>query len=431
MSHWPEYFYNLKNAIFDINPSTYRGDELHFFGMGKKYKANQADRKTPFDEAYAESSDVYAINNKIAGNAKTVPWRLDIVTGDDIEQVTSGFLFDLLQQPNQEQSMSDFTEAAILHMGIAGEGFLNPIIPSGFSMAGELELLHPQLVEIIPVLSGKKYIAKGYIYRINGKEIPIKAEDITHMKRINPTSFGIRSLHGLSPLSPGHLTYKGLLNNQTASTAIYDNQGAGGILSSEHGEFPMTPDERQIQQDLLDKEINGAEKLGKIYQSGAKIKYVKLGLDPSQMKLIDGKVLTMRDLCNLYDCPSTLFNDATNRVQSNMLVSDPIFWTNAVVPNLNRLEAAYDRAVVQGHSKKDFPSGNSKYVASPDYSKIEALQKDKKVEAEKDKINMQGVDMILKMDITMDGKKAMINEVYDLPTDLVDSLAERPPENNP
>jgi len=429
MSH---YWNNFVNLFQDIDPSSYRGEHITVFGLGDKYKANQANKSIPFDEAYAESSDVYAITNKIARNAKTVPWKLEIITGDEIELVQKGLLLDTLNNPNKEQSREDLTEEALLHLLIGGNGYLLPTPSSGFNVSAGARLLSPQLTEIVPIRRGKFYEVSEYIYRIGGEELHIKEKDLFHMKYVNPTTYGIKSLYGLAPVSPGHLTYKGLLNNQTASTAIYDNQGAGGILTNK-SDFALTPEEQEEQQKILDEKINGSEKTGQVIQSTAKVAYIKLGLDPSQMKLIEGKVLKMRDLCNIYDCPSTLFNDPANRVQSNMAVSDPIFWINAVVPNLGKYQAVYDRAIIQPWSKKDFPSGNSFYKYSPDYSGVEALQKDKKEEATKDKLVTEGIREALKFPITVEGKKIFIRENFDVSEDFISAISmelPKPPNNN-
>lgn len=425
MSH---YWLNLKNALLDINPSTYRGGHA-LFGLGKKYKANQADLDQPFEEGYIESSDVYAITNKIARAAKTPPWKLEIHSDGDVELITKGILFDLIHQPNKFQSREDYAEQALLNLLIGGNNYLYPIIPTGFKTPSESSWLHPQLIEIITTREGKMIVPEGYKYRIDGEEFSIVPEQITHMKYTNPSRFGIISLYGLSPLVAGYLTVKGLVNNQTASTAIYDNHGVEGILSNESGDI-LTPEEQEVQQDLLDSKLGGADKLGQVLQSSVPFKYTRLGLDPTTMKLVEGKVLTMRDLANIYDVQSTLFNDPTNRIQNNIEPSGSMFWTNAVIPNNDRILATYNKGIVTPFNQQDFPRGDKKYVVSVDYSRIEALQRDKKSEAEKDKLIMEGIQIILGWPISIDGKKIAIKENYDVSDEFVDSIVESIPENN-
>jgi len=431
MSQFGEYFYNLKNALFSVNPSIYRGSDIHFLGSNDKYIANQHDKRQPIEDGFIRSSDVYSIVNKIAKNAKTVPRKVEIVDGDDREEVTSGRLFDLVHEPNKLQSGEDQTEEAIIDLLIGGNGYISTMKSVGMGdLPAQVNQLRPQLVEIKARRVGKFIEATGYVYRIDGEKIHVKLEDVTHFKYCNPSIHGIMSVEGLSPLVAGYLTIQGLTNNQVASTAIYNNRGKGGIITAKNSEFPLVPKEVEAQQAIWDRNFNGAEKTGGIHQSATAVEYIRLDMDPSTMKLIEGKVLSMRDLCNIYDVQSTLFNDPSNRIQNNVEPSGSMFWTNAVKPNLRKYDAAYDRAVVRKFSKADFKGGKKKYEVTSDFSGVEALQKDKKAEAEKDKLMMEGIQIILGYSIDTESKKTLIKENYDVSDEFVNGLTEIKQENN-
>ena len=53
---------------------------------------------------------------------------------------------------------------------------------------------------------------------------------------------------------------------------------------------------------------------------------------------------------------------------------------------------------------------------------VEALQADQKVEAEKDKIRMDGVNVILQMQTTSEAKKALLMEEYDYSEETAEAL---------
>ena len=59
---------------------------------------------------------------------------------------------------------------------------------------------------------------------------------------------------------------------------------------------------------------------------------------------------------------------------------------------------------------------------------IEVLQKDKKQEAQKDKIVMDGINVILGMPIAMESKVLMIKENYNLSEEIINSLKNTPNE---
>jgi hypothetical protein len=63
-----------------------------------------------------------------------------------------------------------------------------------------------------------------------------------------------------------------------------------------------------------------------------------------------------------------------------------------------------------------------------DFSYVEALQKDKKQEAEKDKIVMDGINVVLNMPIDNESKILMIKENYQVSDEIINSLKAQPNE---
>ncbi|MCK5725181.1 MAG: hypothetical protein KAI84_21775, partial [Gammaproteobacteria bacterium] len=98
-------------------------------GFEKKYRISQDVKEWAFEEAYARTTDVYSITNKIVDNAKTVPWILKLKRGDDIENVTQGELYDLIQYPNPEQSRVEYTESGLKQLLIGGNMFYKSLVP--------------------------------------------------------------------------------------------------------------------------------------------------------------------------------------------------------------------------------------------------------------------------------------------------------------
>lgn len=376
-------------------------------GFEKKYRISQDVKEWAFEEAYARTTDVYSITNKIVDNAKTVPWILKLKRGDDIENVTQGELYDLIQYPNPEQSRVEYTESGLKQLLIGGNMFYKSLVPFGMTKPTQTMFLHPQNIEIKTMLEGMVMRPKGYIYRIDGKEFKIEPEKITHVKYCNPTDYGIESLEGLSPVVAGALTVMGLNNNQTASASILEHQGAAGILSNE-SEYPSTAEEQEKQQENFDRKMAGATLFGKIIQAASKVKYTKLGLDPTQLKIIESKVLKMRDLCNIYDVDSVLFNDKAASTFNNIKEAKKSLWTGPVTAANQMIINGFDKEVVQKFNISEFPNGEAKYYIEADYSDVEALQEDDLKNANKGKAISEIIIKILTAEITTDEKVAAL-----------------------
>jgi hypothetical protein len=92
------------------------------------------------------------------------------------------------------------------------------------------------------------------------------------------------------------------------------------------------------------------------------------------------------------------------------------------MPLSEKIASQHNSYIVKNH----YPEGN--YRMRKDYSKVEALQKDKKQEAQKDKIVMDGINVILGMPIAMESKVLMIKENYNLSEDIIKSLKNTPNE---
>jgi len=276
-----------------------------------------------------------------------------------------------------------------------------------YNLAPQFMYIDSAFTHVGSAFAGKINKVIEYVYMINGGEFKIPREEVTHIKYANPTRYGVDTLYGLSPLVAGFLTLTGLTNNQTAHASILENQGAAGILSNE-SDYALDPEQRDIQQDLFDKKYTGATKFGKIIQSMAKVKYTRLGLDPTSLKIIEGKSLKMRDLCNIYDVSSVLFNDPQNRIQANLTPAETAFWINAVIPNVNLVIKGFDDAVVEKYNLLEFGNSNKEYYIELDTSSIPALQKDAKAEAEKNKVRVSSVGEVLGFNISSQSKVAIL-----------------------
>lgn len=378
-----------------------------------EYAAKQEDKNYPFDTGYATSSDVYAITNKIARTGKSVPWKLMIKKSDEVEEVTEGALYDLIQNPNTEQNLSAFVEESLLMLLLSGNLYTQPGRILGFSKVTEVHNLAPQLLEIKSKFESYLNKPDKYIYHIDGKEFKFGPEEITHTKYANPTKYGVDTLYGLSPLVAGFLTLTGLVNNQTAHASILENQGAAGILSNE-SDHALTPEARDQQQKLFDTKYAGARKLGKMIQSLVKVKYTKLGLDPSALKIIEGKALKMRDLCNIFDVSSVLFNDPQNRIQANLIPAETALWRNAILPNLNTVVGAFTDAVLNPINEAEFGNSSNKYYIELDLSEVSALSKDEQARAATGKTLAETITSVLVSALTTEQKVLTLMHSLDM-----------------
>ena len=136
--------------------------------------------------------------------------------------------------------------------------------------------------------------------------------------------------------------------------------------------------------------------------------YTQIGMSSTDLKIIESGVLTDRQLCNAYSCPSVLFNDPSNSTYNNYTTALKTLYTDAVIPVCNKILADNNKDWLSQWSLRD----NKKYSWQLDTSSVEALQADQKIEAEKDKIRMDGVNVILNMPISAEAKANLLQSEY-------------------
>ena len=285
------------------------------------------------DKAYINNGDVYAIVKKIADNAKHIPrelWRKD---NGEWTQVTEGDLFQIVtQRPNDYQNIHDFVEQSITNLLTKGNTFRRGRKTPGFGEAfQEIIMVNNNILTIDCKIEDFNYIPKQYKLELGKNKLIVPVEDMNHVKFYNPSDYGMSSCLGLSPLQAGLLSLVASNDNKTAQSVLVRNQGIRGLITS-RSERAQTPEERNQIQQAADNRMMGASKFGKAIATSANVDFIQMGMDATQLKIIESAVMKLRDLCNLYGVDSSLFNDPANKTYNNRKEAEKSMFTNAVIP---------------------------------------------------------------------------------------------------
>ena len=80
----------------------------------------------------------------------------------------------------------------------------------------------------------------------------------------------------------------------------------------------MLKKDRDILQNQFDSEVGGADKFNKIKISNTDLNYIQTGMSPTDLKLLEGIMSSLRLLCSAYGMPSVLFNDNEKSTFNNV-----------------------------------------------------------------------------------------------------------------
>jgi phage portal protein BeeE len=157
-----------------------------FIGNESSEVFNHRNKGYGIDSGYAGNTDIFAIINMIKSKAIDIPLKLQKTVNDETEEVTSGELFDFINKPNQQQTLSEFNENLILYYLTTGNSIIET--KKEFTISGRIESainLHFQNTEIVTVMKDRLIIPKYYEYNLAGKHEVILPENIIHAKYAN------------------------------------------------------------------------------------------------------------------------------------------------------------------------------------------------------------------------------------------------------
>jgi len=329
----------------------------------------------------------------------------------------------MLQTPGIYQgkvlSQDDYLEIILTYLLTTGDIYQRGLTSIGF---GDLW----QQMEILPSgytlpISGKSYLSpvQGYQFTDKMNTFRIPTEEVLHTKYINPSTLGLQSLEGLSPLQAALYSLTGSTDIQQAISVMTKNQGVRGILTNK-GERPLTGEEAKIMKNSVNKKIRGVDNFNSVHVTGVDVNYLNMGMNAADLKLIESGVLTDRQLCNAFSVPSVLFNDPANSTYNNYTTALKSLYTDAVIPANNKILSSINSEWLSQYSLRD----GRVYKLVQDTSGVEALQADQKEEAEKDKANMEGVNTILNMPITDEAKSRLLQITYGYPEEIANEIAQ-------
>jgi HK97 family phage portal protein len=185
----------------------------------------------------------------------------------------------------------------------------------GANRVGELIVLPSKDTEIVtndllePVI---------YLVDYNGKKIKYAAEDVLHIKFPNIVANNNKDrIRGLSPLEVLEAVYTASNNIHTAEASIFENRGVSEILTNDSDQ-PIIPEQDEQLQKEWRQANAGATNFGAVRITNARLRLLKMGMSPEDLRLIESDVTKLRIICAVYGVASSLFNDVERSTFNNV-----------------------------------------------------------------------------------------------------------------
>lgn len=373
-------------------------------------------------KGYNYNADLFSIVNYVATTASAIPWKLyTIKENGELAEIKNHPLIDLMERPNPDMGQSLFINSLIGYKMLLGNSYIYaPKMDEGLNK-GKAQELHVLPADLIEIVFGNVFDpVKGYVFKYHPEKqkLEMDKKDVLHLKTWNPDSAFGQALYGMSPIKAALRLLTKSNSAYASETKAFQNQGAAGIVSSEKDADLTLEQATKLKMDWERKK--GTEHANSVQFTSAPLRYLKIGLSPVDLNILESQKVSFRQFCNIFKFPSILLNDNEKSSYNNIVEAKKILYQDVIIPELKALRDEFNRWLVPAY-------GQNLYL-DPDFSGVEALQENMKEKAEWLNIAwwVKGVDKQRLMGITEDKEL----DKYFMPANILEHGAEPPtPEN--
>ena len=379
--HWN----NIKSFFGQPFSIQEHGKNFFFSQMGAIFQFKIFNQKKMVDDGYGSNADLYGVANFIINNAAEIPWKLlKMETINGVQQkveVTEGDFYNFIHKPNEFDTGKSFRRDSVGYRILTGDSFWLKEVPIGFKHVRELSVVASIFVE--PIVDKNDILGRvrSYKLKFNGKQRIVDREEMTQISLFNPTSYGLTSGRGLSPLQAGGHTIEASNDINIAHAHMIKNNGSAGFITDK-SQRAMTEKEKEALKEMSHKKFGQSKEFNSLVITTSDLNYVPIGTDPGKLKMVESGTVKLRQFCNLVQLDSSMFNDPGNRTQNNMKESIRTAWTRGVIPVAQMDVDEFQQDIVPGWNERD----GEEYFVELDTSGIEALQEDQNKRAQKNRV---------------------------------------------
>lgn len=282
---------------------------------------------------YKTNSQVFAVLQLIMKAFIKAPPLLYDKDGNEVLQSP---VLDLLHKPNPAQNGTSFRENYIIDKCIFGNSFILGLSPENGNNAGkpvELWLLPPGYMKIVI----NTFLGEIQRYEWTAFQIAktYEAENVLHIKNYNP-EFNIDGsyLIGVSPLVVASKATSMSDSGFDANVFSFQNMGAAGMIAGEGDGY--TPEQAERIQQKYKEKFVGSNKSGNVMVISGKASFVRFGMSPIDLNILESLKFSIRQLCAVWSVPSELVNDSENKNYNSFKEARKALLTQCVFPELDK-----------------------------------------------------------------------------------------------
>jgi HK97 family phage portal protein len=357
-----------------------------------------ADKESFAREGYSSNVYVYSVIKQIATKCSSIQWTLYKVTDEKsfwkyriknkslgrmhkdtremrskaMEEVSHPQIEQVLEQPNEIQTWSEFVESVISFKEIAGDSFIVGFGPTTGENTGKFLELVPIPAHQVTVLVGQ-YPRRPVGYELEGMRVTIPPEQVIHMKYFNP----LEPYIGLSPMEAALYQVTQSNNYSKWNVSLTQNMGKiPGILEIKVDHI-TEEQEQQIIAKYRERQ-SGGDKAGTPFISSNEVKWHPTAFSPHDMDWLRGVQLTANQIALAYDWPPELVGDSSQKTHANMRDAIRHAYNAKIIPSMDSLRDSLNKYWIDS-----WRTEGVHYYIDYNLENIEALQADRAEQSER------------------------------------------------
>src|SRR5260221_652500 len=330
---------------------------VQFLGLGQPVYTPR-DYTVLAKEGFERNVTVHRAVMLIAQSCAGIPWKL-FHGQEKLRSFDNHPLLDLLKQPNQRHSTSDFIEQVVAFWVLSGNSYINAVRMDPRQTPAELWALRPDRVRVIP---GQGTIW-GYEYNVDGYKTFFDADSMLHLKMFAATN----DWYGLSPVAVAGALVDQQNEGFDWNTSILQNAGrpSGALVAT----AALTNDQHERLRRLILERYSGKKNAGKPMLLEGGMDWKQFSMSPLELDWAETRKVNMRDIAVALGVPSELLGDGDIRTYSNYQEARRSFYQETVLPMMDKLRDKLNTWLV--------PMFDTQLYLDYDKEEIEALQEDR------------------------------------------------------
>lgn len=274
-------------------------------------------------KTYEQFSAIFRAVSMIAQPASLVPLSVYEWQGEDKIAVANHDFEKLMRRPNPVYTDVQLLEMTIAFLELTGNAYWYIAYDAGRRPA-EIWPMRPDRVRLVP---HPEEFVSGYVYTIDGQDIPLEVDDVVHFKRFHPRDDYV----GMSAIST--LAYQ-LVGDQGMvkwNANFFNKQRAipAGLLNAK--EFISDPDFKRLKDEFYS-QYGGTERRTMITRGGP-LEWHNIGLGQQEMQFLEGREFTLDEIMGSFGIPAGKYKEnatEANAKEANVTFKGETLWPKLV-----------------------------------------------------------------------------------------------------